>query len=157
MIRQMFHGMAVAAVLSTQALGADPAGAKPICMRPDEVTADQIRFIETELRIAAQQCVGGKNIDLPDLYTSFVLEKRPYLARSERPLTLYLKRKGKQDLSSYLNTVASRVSYESANVSQFCSKSRLAAEVAVKSADPSILLSLLPIPYQRPAELCQSS
>jgi len=157
MIRHLFHGMAVAAVLSTQAFGADPGGAKPVCMRPDEVAADQIRFIETELRIAVQQCVGGKNIDLPDLYANFVLEKRPYLARSEQPLSLYLKRKGKQDLMTYLKAVASRVSYESANVSQFCSKSRLAAEIAVKSADPTILLSLLPIPYQRPAELCQSS
>ncbi|TNE63088.1 MAG: hypothetical protein EP335_10585 [Alphaproteobacteria bacterium] len=151
MIRQLAI-CAVSAALFTQGVTA-----ADVCMRPDELAADQTRFVETQLRVAAQQCQSGKNIDLPDLYLSFVLEKRPYLAQAEEPLNNYLERKGDAGLKSYLAGMADRVSLESARVTGFCTKSRLAAEVAVKSADPAKLLSLLPVTYERPAILCGNS
>ncbi|MBL4835939.1 MAG: hypothetical protein JKY34_00055 [Kordiimonadaceae bacterium] len=125
------------------------------CIRSAEVEADRIRFVETHLKVATLQCTGYEHKAFASLYGNFVKENRPYLVQSSKSLNTYLKRAGKLPLSSHLAVVANRVSMASRTVSQFCGKSRLAAQYAAKSSHPAMLLALLPVRYEKPATMCQ--
>ena len=130
--------------------------AKEKCMKPDEVEADQVRYIETQLRVAALQCRDYRHADLPILYNSFILENRPYLVKTQKPLSTYVKRAGAGSLDGYIVGVANKVSMESSKVSQFCSRAMLAAELAAKTGHPIKLPNLMPVAYERPAAFCKS-
>jgi len=124
------------------------------CIKPKEVEADQVRYIETQLRVAALQCKDHRHADLPLLYNAFILENRPYLVRTQKPLISFLKRSGQPSVDTYIMSVANRVSIESSKVSQFCRRVKLAAELSAKTAHPIKLLGLMPVEYRRPAAYC---
>lgn len=124
------------------------------CIKPQELEADKVRYIETQLRVAALQCHNYKHADMPLLYNAFILENRPYLVRTQKPLKEFLARTGAGSVDNYIVEIAERVSIESANVSQFCNRAKLAAELSAKSANPLALLSLMPVSYRRPATQC---
>tara|TARA_R100001163_G_C4929986_1_gene106349 strand:+ start:148 stop:603 length:456 start_codon:yes stop_codon:yes gene_type:complete len=126
------------------------------CIRAGELEADKIRFVETQLKVAALQCRSFADVDYSMLYSSFVKENRPFLVRSSKPLASYLKRVGEGSLAVHMSEVAKRVSYESTKVSQFCNRARLAAQFSAKSAHPVMLIAMLPVRYERPAMQCKS-
>ena len=147
-------GLLIALLIAVQivAVGAE---AFEKCIKPIEVEADQVRYIETQLRVAALQCKDHKHADLPLLYNAFILENRPYLVRTQKPLTSFLKRSGQPSVDTYITSVANRISIASSKVSQFCRRVKLAAELSAKTADPVKLLGLMPVEYQRPAAYCR--
>lgn len=124
------------------------------CMRSAEVEADKVRFIETQLKVASLQCKNRGNTDFSKLYSSFVKEKRPFLVESTKQLARYLKRAGDASIQQYVALKAKRISMESARVSQFCDKAKLAAYYSAKSSDPVTLIPILPVRYERPVRQC---
>lgn len=123
-------------------------------MRPEEVKADQVRFVETQLRIAALQCRGGGHRDMIGLYNEFVRSKRPYFIEAEAPLRTFLNRSNKGDLEGYVTATANRVSLNSSSVEQFCDRSRMALAMAFKMPDPAGLINLMPVQYRQPEQSC---
>ncbi|MFC3051330.1 hypothetical protein [Kordiimonas pumila] len=120
-----------------------------------EMQADQIRFVEVQLKVAALQCRAGHGVDLSNLYNGFVKMNLPYLVESQGPLKAWLKRQGRHNFDQYIVDVANRISLDSTKVSQFCVRSQMAAEYAEKSYSPLMLLSLLPLSYVTPAAPCK--
>lgn len=143
--------LTIAMLLSGQASLAAEA-----CISATEIEADKIRFVETQLKVAALQCRSYDDVDFSMLYSSFVKENRPFLVKSTRPLAKYLERAGAGSVEGHMSDVAKRVSFESARVSQFCNRARLAAQFSAKSAHPVMLVSMLPVRYERPAMQCRS-
>lgn len=129
-------------------------GATETCMQAAEVKADQVRFVETQMRIAALQCRGGGHRDIVGLYNDFVRTKRPYFIEAEAPLRTYLKRTEKGALDGYVVEVANKVSLDSTNVSQFCDRARMALQMSVKMPDPVGLIGLMPVSYRQPVRSC---
>lgn len=132
------------------------AQAEEACMQTPEVKADQIRFVETQMRVAALQCRGGGHRDMVSLYNDFVRSKRPYFIEAEGPLRTYLARSEQGGLEGYVVQVANKVSLGASDVGQFCDKARMALGMAVKMPDPAGLLPLMPIRYRQPARSCQA-
>jgi len=126
------------------------------CIRPKEVEADKVRYIEAQLHVAALQCRDQQHAKLPTLYNAFIMENRPHLVRTQKPLKSYVNRSGQNSIAGYLEAVASRVSIESVKVNQFCNRAMLVAELSAKTAHPVKLLGLMPVQYQRPADLCRT-
>ena len=124
------------------------------CMQSEEVKADQVRFVETQMRIAALQCRGGGHRDMVGLYNDFVRSKRPYFIEAEGPLRTFLKRAEKGDLEGYVTEVANKVSLHSGSVEQFCDRSRMALAMAFKMPDPAGLVALMPVKYRQPERSC---
>ncbi len=124
------------------------------CMRATEVKADQVRFVETQMRIAALQCRGGGHRDMIGMYNDFVRSKRPYFIEAEGPLRTFLERAGKGDLEGYVTATANRVSLGSGSVEQFCDRSRMALAMAFKMPDPAGLINLMPVSYRQPERSC---
>ena len=153
MVRPL-NGWFVAALMVSQLMGAG-AQAADKCIKPGEVEADKVRYIETQLKVAALQCNDYRHADIPLLYKAFILENRPYLVRAQKPLLSYLKRSEQVSVASYIGGVANRVSVESTRVNQFCSRAMLAAEFSAKAGHPLKLLALMPVPYRQPADFCK--
>jgi len=153
MIRPRKGGLAVALIASQLVLSGALAADK--CIKTAEVEADKVRYIETQLKVAKLQCYDNEHAELSLLYNAFILEKRPYLVRSQKPLLTYLQRTEKKSVASYIADIADRVSVESTNVSQFCTRAMLAAEFSAKAGHPVKILGLMPIAYKRPAALCK--
>jgi len=125
------------------------------CIKPAEVEADKIRYIETQLKVAVLQCNDFQYAEMPYLYNAFIMENRPYLVRTQKPLQSYLARSERDSIANYIGTVANRISVESSNVNQFCGRAMLAVEFSAKAGHPVKLLNLMPVQYRRPAELCK--
>lgn len=149
--RRVGNAIIVSILLSGQAGFAAEA-----CIRPLELEADKIRFVETQLKVAALQCRSYGEGDFSMLYSSFVKENRPFLVKSGKPLAAYLIRAGAGSVKGHMVEVAKRVSYESTKVSQFCNRARLAAQFSAKSAHPVMLVAMLPVRYESPATQCGS-
>lgn len=148
----------VAALLVGATVSVSTAAANEVkCIKQRELEADQVRYIETQLKVAALQCHNYKHADMPLLYNAFILENRPYLVRTQKPLKAFLTRLGRSSVDKYMIEVAERVSIESANVSQFCNRAKLAAELSAKSANPLALLALMPVSYRSPAQYCSEN
>jgi len=130
--------------------------AAEVCIHPLELEADQVRFVETQLRVAALQCRSHDAVDFTSLYGGFVKENRPYLVKSSKPLRTFLARQGQQSIDNHVVATAKRISFESAKVAQFCARAKLAAQFSAKSAHPVMLISMMPVRYQKPAMLCTS-
>ncbi len=124
-------------------------------MQTVEVRADQIRFVETQMRIATLQCRGGGHRDMVSLYNDFVRAKRPYFIQAEAPLRTYLDRSEQGKLEDYVVDLANKVSLGASSVEKFCDKARVALNMAVKMPDPSGLLPLMPVSYRQPTRSCQ--
>lgn len=128
--------------------------AADVCMQNREIKADQIRFVETQMRVATLQCRGGAHRDIIGLYNDFVRSKRPYFIGAEGPLREFLKRSKKGGLERYVVAVANKVSLGSSLVAQFCDRAQMALQMAVKMPDPSGLVSLMPVRYKQPGRSC---
>ncbi len=136
------------------AVSANAVSAADACMQNREIKADQIRFVETQMRIATLQCRGGAHRDIISLYNDFVRSKRPYFIEAEGPLREFLKRSKKGGLDGYVVAVANRVSLGSSSVAQFCDRAQMALQMAVKMPDPSGLVTLMPVRYRQPERSC---
>lgn len=141
-------------IAASIALLGTAAQAAEVCMQSDEVKADQVRFVETQMRVATLQCRGGGHRDIVGLYNDFVRAKRPYFIEAESPLRTFLKRSEKGALDSYVVGVANRVSLGASQVTQFCDRARMALQMADKMNDPSGLVTLMPVPYEQPERSC---
>ncbi len=155
MFRQLKRRIGNAIVVSVL-LGGQAGFAAEACIRSLELEADKVRFVETQLKVAALQCRSNGEADFSMLYSSFVKENRPFLVKSAKPLAAYLSRTGAGSVQGHMSEVAKRVSYESTKVSQFCNRARLAAQFSAKSAHPVMLITMLPVRYERPAMQCRS-
>jgi len=143
--------MATAMLMS---MGTSAISAAAPCMQNREIKADQIRFVETQLRVATLQCRGGSHREIISLYNDFVRSKRPYFIESEGPLRQFLKRSKKGGLDGYVVSVANKVSLGSTSVAQFCDRAQMALQMAMKMPDPAGLISLMPVRYQQPERSC---
>jgi len=147
-------GLLAAALIASQ-LAIAGAQAADKCMKPSEIEADKVRYIETQLRVAVLQCNDFQHADMPLLYGDFILENRPYFVRAQKPLFSYVSRAEKMSVPDYIGAVADRISVESSKVNQFCNRAMLAAEFSSKAGHPVKILNLMPVRYRQPAELCK--
>jgi len=138
-------------------MSANAVMAADVCMQDREIKADQIRFVETQMRVATLQCRGGANREIISLYNDFVRSKRPYFIDAERPLREFLKRSKKGGLDRYVVGVANKVSLGSSSVAQFCDRAQMALQMAVKMPDPAGLLTLMPVKYRQPERSCTTA
>ncbi len=141
-------------LIASLMLMSSTANAVDVCMQTAEVKADQIRFVETQLRVATLQCRGGNHRDIVGLYNDFVRSKRPYFIEAESPLRTFLRRTQKGGLDGYVISVANKVSLDATTVAQFCDRARMALQMAVKMPDPTGLVTLMPVRYQQPERSC---
>ena len=135
-------------------VGANAASVADACMQTREIKADQIRFVETQMRVATLQCRGGSHRDIISLYNDFVRSKRPYFIESEGPLRQFLKRSKKGGLEGYVVSIANKVSLGSTSVAQFCDRAQMALQMAMKMPDPVGLITLMPVRYRQPERSC---
>ncbi len=142
----MLASMSANAVMATDA-----------CMENREIKADQIRFVETQMRVATLQCRGGAHRVIISLYNDFVRSKRPYFIEAEGPLRAFLKRLKKGGLEGYVVGLANKVSLGSSSVTQFCDRAQMALQMAVKMPDPSGLVTLMPVKYRQPVRSCTTA
>lgn len=147
----MFKTITTAAALAVLSVSANAAD---VCMQAREVKADQVRFVETQLRVATLQCRGGGHRDIVGLYNDFVRAKRPYFIEAESPLRGFLKRTSKGQLDGYVTSIANKVSLQASQTTQFCDRARMALQMSVKMPDPSGLVSLMPVRYEQPVRSC---
>ena len=145
----------IKAALAASLLMSFSVNAEEVCMQTPEVKADQVRFVETQMRVATLQCRGGGHRDMVGLYNDFVRSKRPYFIEAEGPLRTYLDRSDQGALEGYVVQMANRVSLDASGVEQFCDRARMALGMAVKMPDPSGLLPLMPVQYRQPSRSCQ--
>ena len=153
MIRPRDGLLAAALIASQMAISGVQAADK--CIKPAEVEADKVRYIETQLKVAVLQCNNFQHAEMQYLYGEFILENRPYLVRAQKPLFSYVARAEKVSVASYIDAVADRISVESVTVNQFCGRAMLAVEFSAKAGHPVKLLNLMPVRYRRPANLCK--
>lgn len=137
----------------TATMAAMPAHA---CITVEEAAADQIRFIDMQLRVAALKC-RSREPRLVVQYNRFVKAHRPSIIASRAPVERYVNRQAKLDMDDYVTKRANRLSYESIGIKGFCANTLALAATAARSADASVVLDLLPIRYQLPARLCKPS
>lgn len=145
-VRQFLSAIAVLTSTSTQAA--------EVCMQPQEVKADQIRFVDTQLRIAALQCVNAGLRDMTMLYNDFARSKRPYFIEATKPLKEFLKRTKRGSIDRYVVSMANQLSLDSAQQTKFCDRSRFAMQMSTKMPNPAGLITLMPISYQQPERTC---
>jgi len=126
------------------------------CITVEEAAADQIRFIDMQLRVAALKC-RTKEPRIVGQYNRFVNAHRPSIIASRAPVERYISRQAKLSMDDYVTKRANRLSYESIGVKGFCANTLALAATAARSADASVVLDLLPIRYQLPAGLCKPS
>jgi|GEM_PF-6168376 len=143
-------------VIMLFALSQTAHAAQKKCIKPSEVRADKIHYVEMHLRVAVLQCGSFEDASLVQLYTDFVLGNRPFFARSQQPLQAYLRRTESGPLATYLSKMSDKISRASATAGQFCSRSILAAELAGKATNPLALIPLMPVRYELPAQKCRS-
>ncbi|WND02579.1 hypothetical protein QGN29_13585 [Temperatibacter marinus] len=130
-------------------------GALAQCITETEMKADQKRFIQTQMMVAALQCRRGYGGVLPQIYNDFVKNNRLELQESERILSTYLQRDEKLSVTAYLTSIANKVSLESVRQSDFCGKMKVAGEMALSMKDPLPVITVLPVHYKIPKQLCE--
>lgn len=124
------------------------------CITAEEAVADQVRFIDMQLRVAALKC-RNKEPRIVTQYNRFVEAHRPVIIASRAPVERYLGRHAKLTMDDYVTERANRLSYESIGVKGFCRNALALAATAARAADAAIVLDLLPIGYRLPAQRCR--
>ncbi|MCJ9430232.1 hypothetical protein [Kordiimonas marina] len=156
MIRHM-KGAFTATVLGTSVLGATlftaPAIAADDCMQPREAVADEVRYVQTHLNVAALMCRGPRYQQFPALYNRFIRKNRHHLINGREAMISLVARLD-VSLDTYLTRSFNRVSFESTRTDGFCDRALAALRQSVGSPDPLDMLPLLPVAYQPPANRC---
>ena len=145
-LRSIFSAGLVAASVSSAVSASS-------CVTVNELKADQIRFLDMQLRVAALQC-RNRGIGFPGLYNAFVLTHRKAIQASRAPVEQYLARATRINIDNYTTNLANRISFESIKVENFCDEAALSAVFMVELADPLDGLDLMPIDYSPPRGMC---
>ncbi|WP_262691343.1 hypothetical protein [Kordiimonas aestuarii] len=143
--QKFIGGSVLAAVMSSAASAA--------CVSVEELRADQMRFLDMQLRVAALQCRNRGN-GFPGLYNAFVLVHKKSIQASRVPVEQYLARLSHISMDGYTTSLANRVSFESIKVKNFCEEAALSAVFLIELADPLDGLDLMPIDYSPPRGMC---
>lgn len=136
---------AAAVAVMTSSVGA--------CMTPSEQRADQIRFLELQLKIAALKC-RFENPRFAGLYNRFVKAHRPSIKASRWPVEAFLARQTRMDMDTYVTKTANQISLASLEVRGFCENSAAVAKLAATSNDPLGVMDLLSVPYRTRQSVC---
>lgn len=123
------------------------------CVTVEELRADQVRFLDMQLRVAALQCRDRGN-GFPGLYNAFVLTHRKSIQASREPVERYLARATRINIDNYTTNLANRISLASIKVENFCEEAALSAVFMVELANPLDGLDLMPIDYSPPRGMC---
>jgi hypothetical protein len=123
------------------------------CVTVEELRADQVRFLDMQLRVAALQCRDRGN-GFPGLYNAFVLTHRKTIQASRAPVEQYLARATRINIDNYTTNLANRISLASIKVENFCEEAALSAVFMVELANPLDGLDLMPIDYSPPRGMC---
>lgn len=142
-------------------IGASPVLADDSCIKPNELEADKMRFVQTQMMVAALQCrtnadeAGGAGGAMPRIYNSYIKANRNHLLESERHLMSYIQREKRGTFTRYLTEVANRVSLASLDTPDFCDKMTKAGEKALRMDNPLKALQVLPVAYEEPTQICK--
>ncbi|WP_417461963.1 hypothetical protein [Kordiimonas sp.] len=129
------------------------AGHALACVSTTELKADQIRFLDMQLRVAALQC-RNRGTGFPGLYNAFVLTHRSKIQDSRAPVESYLTRLSIGSMDHYTTRQANLISFESTQVHDFCHSAMLAATFAIELHNPLDGMDLLPVAYKAPKVTC---
>ncbi len=132
------------------------AGHAMACVSAVEVKADQIRFLDMQLRVAALQCRNRGNA-FPGLYNAFVLTHKSKIQASRTPVENYLTRLSIGSMDHYTTKQANQISFESTQVGDFCRAAALAATFAIELSDPIDSMDILPVQYKAPRVVCEDA
>ena len=150
MFRHFAKGLTAATML---AAASSPVFADK-CMSEAEARADEVRFLQTQLMVAALQCRKVDNGLMSVLYNDFVRNYRTDLVASSQNLKPYLARTGGGKMDAYLVEIANNISLKSASTPDFCSQAIAAASSAADHTPPPELVDRLPVKYARSAPSC---
>jgi hypothetical protein len=131
-------------------------GQAAACMRADELAADQVRFIDMQLRVAALKCRTVNPAIIP-LYNDFVRAHRPSIIASRQPVERYIARQTLMDMDDYVTRRANHLSFESLKVSGFCDNAAAIASFLTARPSPADALDLMPVGYVAPSAVCPVS
>lgn len=139
---------------TTILLSVHSGGAVHACMTAAELKADQIRFVDLQLRLAALQCRGGRS-SLTNDYNHFVLKHRDLIKVSRKPVEGYLLRRTRLSMDRYVTQQSNLISLNSLEQSGFCENAKASARIAIQLDEPRYVLDMLPVSYQSPEPLCR--
>ena len=123
------------------------------CIQANELQADQIRFIDLQLKVAALQCRQSMEM-FPALYNGFATTHHRLIDDSRPQLEAFLTRQSGGDIDSYFTRLANRVALEAISMRDFCSLAAAAAVASAKGARPQDSIDLMPVRYVAPMEVC---
>ncbi|WP_286828418.1 MULTISPECIES: hypothetical protein [Kordiimonas] len=123
------------------------------CIKTAELKADQMRFLELQLKVAALRC-RFENPQFASLYNRFVVAHKGAIKASRWPVEAYLARQTRMDMDTYVTKTANRISFESMDAGYFCENAAAVADMAASYADPLMVIDLLPVRYQTPRPVC---
>jgi len=133
------------------ALSSMPAQA---CIKQAELKADQLRFLELQLKVAALKC-RFENPRFAALYNRFVGAHKGAIKASRWPVEAYLARQTRMNMDAYVTKTANRISLESIDADGFCANAAAVADTAASYADPLMAMDLLPVRYRTPRPVCK--
>lgn len=126
------------------------------CIKAAELKADQMRFLELQLKVAALRC-RFENPKFASLYNRFVKAHKGAIKASRWPVEAYLARQTRMTMDAYVTRTANRISLESIEADRFCENAAAVADMAATNADPLVVMDLLPVRYQTPRPVCRES
>lgn len=141
-------------IVAAGTMSAVVSSASGACMTPAELKADQIRFMDMQLRVAALRC-RFENPKFTGLYNAFVRKHRGAIQQSRFPVEGYLARLTTLSMDRYVTRTANRISHKSMATGNFCALNAAVARLAVVEADPLSLIDLLPVSYEASHQVCR--
>lgn len=98
--------------------------APTICRKPDEVSADDVRRLQTELMVAALRCHKNPDLKIADKYNAFVRKFSPEMVRQTKALQALFKRQFgtayMKQFDIYVTALANEISQRGGKTVDYC-------------------------------------
>ena len=96
------------------------------CLNTQEVAAEQVRLLQTQMMVGALQCRGQSDRGQRVIYNRFIKAYGPELIASNDTLIAYFQRAYgagyQRQMDSHITAMANRISLESQKIGNFCGK-----------------------------------
>lgn len=114
-----------------------PTLAQSMCATPQEVEAERVRVLQTELMVAALKCRDRSDLALRERYNAFVERFTPQLVQHGKALRAYFKRQYGADhrrhMDRYITGLANTVSQISDERPEFCTRTSQRAKTLLET------------------------
>ena len=154
-----------AALVAVTVFSGQAAAAGKSCAYAEELAAHKLRFVQSQLMVAALRCGGADKKAFQNGYNNFVQKNDAHFKAGAPVLRSYLRRAGLAVLDVYLTELANDMALEAALNPKYCASALQALEkgAAISSKDSSTTSKVvgyneafLPVQYLPLAAPCAS-